>query len=156
MKIKIIGKDSPIQKHLKNNVEEILHELGLTCQLDIIHEIDEILKIEEKQILLTPALLIDEKIICQGHIWSKEHIKEFIMHACPEVKNEKGNNEKDKFAKWKGVPRENITWHPIINTDKCTGCGMCVTTCGRNVFDFDVNQNVAVVARPLQCMVGCT
>jgi len=61
-----------------------------------------------------------------------------------------------KFAIWKNIPREKIDWHPIINEAKCTGCGMCVTSCGRDVFDFDAGKKVAVVARPLQCLVGCT
>jgi len=156
MNIIIIGKASPIQRHLKNNVEDILHELKLTCQIDIIHTMDEILKIEEKQILLTPALIVDDKILCQGYIWSKEQIRDFVIKLCPKTENKTNNTSSDKYAKWKGIPRENITWHPMIDTDKCTGCGMCVTSCGRDVFDFDVNQNIAVVARPLQCMVGCT
>jgi len=62
----------------------------------------------------------------------------------------------EKFAKWKGVDRKKIKWYPTIDTDKCTGCGMCVTTCGRNVFDFDWKEKKPVVARPFQCMVGCT
>lgn len=62
----------------------------------------------------------------------------------------------EKFAKWKGVPREEINWHPAVDQDKCVGCGMCVTSCGRNVFDYDPEKNKSVVARPLQCMVGCT
>lgn len=33
---------------------------------------------------------------------------------------------------------------------------MCVTGCGRSVFDFDWENGVSVVARPLQCVVGCT
>jgi NAD-dependent dihydropyrimidine dehydrogenase PreA subunit len=61
-----------------------------------------------------------------------------------------------KFAYWKNIPREEIDWHPVINTEKCTGCGMCVTSCGRNVFGYDAENKVAVVARPLQCLVGCT
>lgn len=61
-----------------------------------------------------------------------------------------------KFATWKNIPREEINWNPIIDVEKCTGCGMCVTSCGRNVFDFDFKNNKAVVARPLNCMVGCT
>jgi len=61
-----------------------------------------------------------------------------------------------KFKKWKGIPREEIDWHPTIDENKCVGCGMCVTSCGRNVFDFDKEKNKSVVARPLQCMVGCT
>ncbi len=61
-----------------------------------------------------------------------------------------------KFAYWKNVPRDEIVWHPVINTDKCPGCGMCITSCGRDVFDFDKEKKEAVVARPLQCLVGCT
>lgn len=62
----------------------------------------------------------------------------------------------DKFATWKGIPREHIDWHPTIHKNRCTGCGMCVTSCGRDVFNFDDTREKAVVARPLQCMVGCT
>jgi NAD-dependent dihydropyrimidine dehydrogenase PreA subunit len=62
----------------------------------------------------------------------------------------------EKFAKWKGVPREEIKWNPKIDEKKCTGCGMCITSCGRNVFDFDKEKNKSVVARPNNCMVGCT
>jgi len=61
-----------------------------------------------------------------------------------------------KFATWKGIAREEIEWHPTVDKDKCTGCGMCVTSCGKNVFDFDPESRTSVVARPLQCMVGCT
>ena len=62
----------------------------------------------------------------------------------------------EKFATWKGIPREEIDWSPNVDTDRCIGCGMCVTSCGRNVFDYDAAEKKAVVARPLQCMVGCT
>ncbi len=62
----------------------------------------------------------------------------------------------EKFSKWKGVDRTKIDWHPTIDESKCTGCGMCVTSCGRNVFDFDREKNKSVVARPYNCMVGCT
>ena len=43
----------------------------------------------------------------------------------------------EKFAKWKGVDRNKIKWNPKIEEKKCTGCGMCITSCGRDVFDFD-------------------
>ena len=62
----------------------------------------------------------------------------------------------EKFVTWKGVPREEIDWHPAINESKCTGYGMCVTSCGREVFDYNEGKKKAVVARPLQCLVGCT
>ncbi|MHA1776082.1 MAG: 4Fe-4S dicluster domain-containing protein [Promethearchaeota archaeon] len=62
----------------------------------------------------------------------------------------------EKFAKWKGVDRTLIEWHPIIDENKCVGCGMCVTSCGRSVFGYNYIKHKAEVARPLQCMVGCT
>ncbi len=62
----------------------------------------------------------------------------------------------EKYAKWKGLERPTIDWHPEINEDICTGCGMCVTTCGRGVFGFDLTKNKAVVSEPLQCLVGCS
>lgn len=68
--------------------------------------------------------------------------------------NEK--NTDDKFAKWKGIDRKKIEWHPTINLEKCVGCGMCVTTCGRKVFDFDWAKEKSIVAKPNNCLVGCT
>lgn len=52
-----------------------------------------------------------------------------------------------------GYPREKINWHPTINYEKCVKCGMCMN-CGRKVYDW--NEEVPVVSRPLQCVVGCT
>jgi len=56
---------------------------------------------------------------------------------------------------WHGVPREEIAWFPTVVAGRCTGCGLCVTSCGRKVYRFDYEDNVAVVVSPLQCMVGC-
>jgi NAD-dependent dihydropyrimidine dehydrogenase PreA subunit len=73
------------------------------------------------------------------------------------MKDDKMKDQLDeKFAKWKGIPREEIDWAPIIDRSRCVGCGMCVVSCGRNVFEYDVVENKAVVARPLQCLVGCS
>ena len=65
-------------------------------------------------------------------------------------------NLPEQFAKWNGIPREEIDWHPTIDESKCTGCGMCVVNCGKKVFDYENNRKKSIVARPLQCMVGCT
>lgn len=61
-----------------------------------------------------------------------------------------------RFAKpWHGVPREEVPWFPRVNDDVCIGCGTCVTTCGRSVYRFDFERKKAVVAEPMNCMVGC-
>jgi CDP-4-dehydro-6-deoxyglucose reductase len=62
----------------------------------------------------------------------------------------------EKYAKWKGIPREEIDWCPRIDENRCVGCGMCVTSCGREVFGYDEIKRKATVVNPLYCMVGCT
>lgn len=57
---------------------------------------------------------------------------------------------------WHGIPREQIQWNPSVVADRCVGCGLCVTSCGRGVYAFDYDQNRPVVSRPQMCMVGCT
>ncbi|MCL4880392.1 MAG: 4Fe-4S ferredoxin [Anaerolineae bacterium] len=47
------------------------------------------------------------------------------------------------------VCREEIHWYPTVVDERCIGCG-------RNVYQFDYENNVAVVTNPLQCMVGCS
>lgn len=63
----------------------------------------------------------------------------------------------NEFAHWHGIDRSKINWHPLIDPNKCTGCGLCVVTCSekRNVFGFDVEKHKSVVLYPNNCMVGC-
>ena len=62
-----------------------------------------------------------------------------------------------QFTKpWHGVPREEIDWNPTVDVDACIGCGTCVTGCSRLVYRYDYGLEKAVVADPLNCMVGCT
>lgn len=65
-------------------------------------------------------------------------------------------NGKNTLAPWHGIPREEIQWSPTVVTDRCVGCGICVTSCGRGVYAFDYGQNKPVVVAPQMCMVGCT
>lgn len=57
---------------------------------------------------------------------------------------------------WHGIVRGQIDWHPTVIADRCVGCGMCVTSCGRGVYAFDYEANTPVVRSPDMCMVGCT
>lgn len=86
MRILVVGPDDPLQKKLVQNVVDAIHELQLECKLDVIHRMEEVFKIEEQQIILTPALIVNDKILCQGHIWSKEHIKQFLKETCTKTK----------------------------------------------------------------------
>ncbi|MEX1125810.1 MAG: ferredoxin family protein [Acidimicrobiia bacterium] len=57
---------------------------------------------------------------------------------------------------WHGIPREEVPWYPTVDTETCIGCTLCYATCGRNVYDFDYENHVAVVADSYNCMVGCS
>ena len=52
-----------------------------------------------------------------------------------------------------GTDRKNLNWNPSINPDRCTQCGMCMN-CGKKVFEW--TKNGPIVARPEQCVVGCS
>ncbi len=41
---------------------------------------------------------------------------------------------------------------PIVDTEKCTGCGTCVTVCPQGV--FEIQGDKAVVVKPEEC-IGC-
>lgn len=50
-------------------------------------------------------------------------------------------------------PREKIDWFPTVDPEKCVQCGMCMN-CGKAVYDW--TEDGPVVARPYQCIVGCS
>ena len=70
--------------------------------------------------------------------------------------DDKLSHHNNSNNQWHGVPRAEIQWHPTVIADRCVGCGLCVTSCGRGVYAFDYEQNRPVVAAPEMCMVGCT
>ncbi|MCL4396477.1 MAG: 4Fe-4S binding protein [Chloroflexi bacterium] len=57
---------------------------------------------------------------------------------------------------WHNVPRSEIAWAPKVVADRCIGCGLCATSCGRKVYSFDYQKKLPVVTSPQMCMVGCT
>jgi len=52
-----------------------------------------------------------------------------------------------------GIPRENIPWHPTIDTSKCTACGACMEFCPNAV--FEMGDGLMTVGNPMNCVVGC-
>lgn len=59
-------------------------------------------------------------------------------------------------TEWWGIPRKEIPWYPQVDYKKCIGCGLCFMTCGRVVYDWDFKQMRPIVARPYNCLVGCS
>lgn len=84
MKIQIVGQENVMQKHFLKNVLEALKDLGCGCQLEVVDELKEILEFEKHDLICTPALIVNGHILCEGHVWDKEHIKHFLEKAVKE------------------------------------------------------------------------
>ena len=60
------------------------------------------------------------------------------------------------------MARSSPTRHPVVPTvdaDVCIGCELCYVTCGREVYDVEINDEdgcKATASRTLNCMVGCS
>lgn len=53
---------------------------------------------------------------------------------------------------YKGIPREEILWHPRVDETRCEGCSSCVDFCSQGVFAFSAGKSHVV--KPLNCIVG--
>jgi NAD-dependent dihydropyrimidine dehydrogenase PreA subunit len=74
-----------------------------------------------------------------------------------EIKAEKSETNAqpvdNKPVMWHNIPRRSIEWYPTVDEDRCAGCGMCFSTCGKKVYAMEDGK--AKVVNPYSCMVGC-
>jgi NAD-dependent dihydropyrimidine dehydrogenase PreA subunit len=54
------------------------------------------------------------------------------------------------------LPREKIPWFPTVDEQKCAGCKECFDFCKHEVYAWDEEKDKTRVARPYQCVVGCS
>ena len=52
-----------------------------------------------------------------------------------------------------GYPRAKVDWFPSVDLSKCLKCGICMN-CGKGVFQW--TDQGPIVAKPYECVVGCT
>ncbi|MDD4939773.1 MAG: thioredoxin family protein [Candidatus Omnitrophica bacterium] len=75
MKIEILGVGCPKCKQLTANAEAAAKELGICVEIS---KINDITKITEYGVMMTPALAIDGTVVSSGKVLSKEEIKKII------------------------------------------------------------------------------
>ncbi len=75
MNIKILGTGCPKCKKLEDNTRKAVEELGIDAEIKKITDIAEITKYN---ILMAPALVLDEKVLFSGRVNSVEEIKKIL------------------------------------------------------------------------------
>jgi NAD-dependent dihydropyrimidine dehydrogenase PreA subunit len=79
--------------------------------------------------------------------------KQYIDAVWEEFKQLRAKRLGQLEERFHGIPREEIQWFPIIDTEKCSACGVCVKFCHRGVYTMDDKPHVA---NPYRCVVSCT
>jgi small redox-active disulfide protein 2 len=78
MEIKVLGTGCPKCKRLEQITCEVLTEMGVTAAVTKVTDITDIMSYE---ILSTPGLVIDEKVVSSGRLPSKAEITSMITTA---------------------------------------------------------------------------
>lgn len=78
IKIQILGMGCPKCKKLYENAETAAKELGLDYEME---KIDDINKIAEMGVMMTPALAINDEVKFTGKIPSIEELKKIISEV---------------------------------------------------------------------------
>lgn len=76
LKIEVVGTESEEQRDLLHNVHHAIHELGIEAEVEEISGINEIS--DKFGMVVTPALFVNGKLKCQGHIIDVEGIKKCL------------------------------------------------------------------------------
>lgn len=80
MNVKVLGSGCPNCKRLEQVTREAMRELGLDDQVEKVTNFADIVKYP---ILATPALVIDEKVVCFGRVPSKDEVKGWLKNGHP-------------------------------------------------------------------------
>ncbi|HAV92444.1 TPA: hypothetical protein DCW38_04605 [candidate division WOR-3 bacterium] len=75
MKIEILGTGCPKCKKLEENTRKAVEELKIDAEIVKITDIKEIMKYK---VMLTPALVVDGKVVLSGRVLSSEGIKPLL------------------------------------------------------------------------------
>ena len=78
IKIKVLGPGCAKCHKLEQTVKDAVKELGIDAEIE---DIKDIMKIMEYPILTTPGLVINDKVVCSGHVPTKAEICSYIDTA---------------------------------------------------------------------------
>jgi small redox-active disulfide protein 2 len=77
MEIKILGTGCPKCKALEEITRKVVIETGIDATVT---KVDDIMEIMKYNIMVTPALVVNEKVVAKGRIPSFDEIKQFLTN----------------------------------------------------------------------------
>ncbi|MEE8597233.1 MAG: thioredoxin family protein [bacterium] len=84
MKIRILGPGCPRCREVEKRTIDVLAEMDIAADVQKVTDIKEIMGYN---ILVTPGLVINDKVKCSGRIPSKEEIKKWIEEENNQASN---------------------------------------------------------------------
>ena len=75
MEIKILGTGCPNCKTLEKRVQKVVKDNNIEAE---IIKVEDIVDIMEYNIMSTPGLVVNEKVVSKGRVPSEKEIKQFI------------------------------------------------------------------------------
>jgi len=76
MQIKILGTGCPNCKTLEKRVRNVVNDNNIKAE---IFKVEDIVDIMEYNIMSTPGLVVDEKVVSKGRVPSEKEIKELLI-----------------------------------------------------------------------------
>jgi small redox-active disulfide protein 2 len=76
MEIKVLGTGCPKCKTLEKVTKDALAELNISADID---KVEDIMKIMEYGIMLTPGLVVNGKVVLSGRVPSFNEVKEILV-----------------------------------------------------------------------------
>jgi hypothetical protein len=78
MIVRVLGMKSAQSAQLMELVKTVMKELGISAAIEEISELNKMLKYPIKN---SPALMIEEKVICEGHVPDIDEMKRMVKDA---------------------------------------------------------------------------
>lgn len=86
--IKILGTGCSKCKSLAKLTEEVVLENSINATIE---KVEDIMKIMEYDVITTPALVVNERLVCQGKVPSKNEVLKIILIE-NEIKDNKASD----------------------------------------------------------------
>jgi small redox-active disulfide protein 2 len=84
MNIKILGTGCAKCHQLEKTAKEVVKELGIDSNIEEVKDID---KIIAYNVLLTPGLVINEKVVSSGKVPTKAEVTQLVIDAMSKEKS---------------------------------------------------------------------